>query len=134
MSGYLPTIRFDTEYEGDEVVIELNALTRNAFIKILPVLAAAKGSESADRSDKMAVYGAACEVLSEHIVAITGLRDKNGNAVTKEAMLGAVYFIDLVIAAFNKLVQESSLGKLKSTDSEAKSPESIEAHTPTTSH
>jgi hypothetical protein len=133
MSGYLPTIRFETEYEGDDVAIEMNALARNAFIKIMPMLSEARGKDSG-QDKKMAVYGSACDVLNEHIITITGLKDKNGNAVNKETLLSAVYFIDLVTGAFQRLIAECSLGKLKSTDSEGKSPESTAALASIISH
>lgn len=133
MSGYLPQIRFETEYEGDKITIQMEAMNRKAFVRVLPALDDAK-QIAASASKKMAVYDVACEVLNEHVTEITGLRDKNGNAVTKEALLNAVYFIDLVTGAFNKLIAECSLGKLKSTDSEGKSPESTEAPTSKTSH
>lgn len=130
MSGYLPKIRFDTEYEGDKVAIEMNALNRGAFVRMMPALEKARASAE----NKMAVYDVACEVLKEHVETITGLRDGNGNAITKETFLDAVYFVDLVINAFSKLIQECSLGKLKSTDLGAKLPESTEGQESITSH
>lgn len=133
MSGYLPQIRYETEYEGDKIAIEMTALTRKAFIKVMPSLDGAK-QIAATASQKMAVYDVACDVLNDHVTEISGLRDKNGHAVSKEAMLSSVYFIDLVTGAFNKLVNECSLGKLKSADSEGKLPENTEAPAPTTSH
>jgi hypothetical protein len=130
MSGYLPKIRFDTEYEGDKVSIQMNALTRGAFVRVMPALEEARRSTA----NKMAVYDIACDVLNEHVESITGLRDGNGDAITKEAFLNAVYFVDLVTAAFNKLIQECSLGKAKSSDFAEKSHESTEGLQPTTSH
>lgn len=130
MSNYLPQIRFEADYEGDKISIEMNALTRKAFVKMMPALEEAKQSAS----NKMLVYDIACDILNEHIEKVTGLKDGNGNAIGKDAFLDAVYFVDLVIDAFNKLIQECSLGKMKSTDSEGKSPESTEEPASTISH
>lgn len=126
MSGYLPQIRYETEFQGDKVVIELKPLGRKAFVQALPALEEAKNSSDSE-TKKLGAYEVACEVLDEHITEVTGLRDKNGNAVNKETMLNVVYFMMLVLGAFNKLIQESELGKLKSANLEVKLPESTEA-------
>ena len=110
MSGYIPEIRFEKKYEDDNIVVVIEPLSRTAFIEVMPFL-----SEAQTEKGSMAVYDAACKVLDTHIKSIEGLKNQNGDPITKDEFLGKVYFVDLVTAVFQKLIEESSLGKMMKT-------------------
>lgn len=122
MSRYLPKNSYTHEFEGDEVTFTLLPLKRSSFVRVLPAISVVR-EQTMDQA--MAIYTIACEVLDEHIEEVTGLRDANGNAVSKEVFLGDVYFIQLVTLVFNDIIQACSLGKGQSENSGEKLPDAV---------
>jgi hypothetical protein len=120
MSKYLPSVEFSTEYEGDKVKMVMRPLDRPSAMKIAPYSRSDDEDKNRTQEEKIKVYDVACEILSEHLEEVSGLRDSNGNAVSKDAMLEHIYFMDLVMPAFARLVEASQLGKEQKPDSEEK--------------
>lgn len=122
MSGYLPEIRFETEYEGGTVTFRLKPLTRLQFISIMPLLQGARKAE-----DQMALFKIAADVLLESVIKVDGLLDANHRPVEKEEMINTAYFTDLSFRVFNHLMQSSVMGKVMKPASEEKLLESTTA-------
>ncbi|HEX7012332.1 MAG TPA: hypothetical protein VF161_06290 [Steroidobacteraceae bacterium] len=125
MSAYLPQIEYTTKYENDDVSVKMTPLDRGSWLKLVPALETVRGAQSTEQT--IAVYETACQILEKHLESITGLRDRAGNAISKDVVLSHVYFVDLVNELFAKLVESSSVGKARSAGSEGKSPESSTA-------
>lgn len=121
MSGYLPELRFETEYEGGRVSIQLKPLTRLQFINVMPGLQSARKAE-----DQMALFGTAATVLQESIVKVDGLLDANHRPIEKEEMINTAYFTDLCFRIFHFLLESSVLGKAQKPALEERLLESTE--------
>jgi hypothetical protein len=124
MSGYLPTIEYRTTFEDDAISVNMAPLSRQSYVVLAPKLAATNEDDPKAQAD---IYEAAVSILANHITSITGLRDANGSAVTKEQILDAVYFAPLVTDLFQHLIASASLGKGQPATSEDRLPASTEA-------
>jgi hypothetical protein len=115
MSKFSPTIVFETEFEGDNVRIDLSPLSRETYVKIATIGAQSEGKTPAERG--ILLFESAADVLTSHIQEMKGLRDANGEPVSVDTMLGTVYFQELVTDIYGFLVQESGVGKVTPTGS-----------------
>lgn len=135
MSKYLPKIEHRTKFQGDDVVAVLEPLERGQFIQVSTALdkaqklrqmiqTASAKAEQPDRTqvDSMVaeVSATSIEVLTRNLVSITGVKDNDGNAVTKEVILSKVFFMELVNELFDRLAGSAVLGEASSVASEAK--------------
>lgn len=114
MSKYVGMVVYETEFEGDHVRVELEPLTRQAFMEVYPKLRD-MGPRAASEGD-LAILDTAVDVVSRHIKRMTGLRDAANNEISIEIMLGKVYFSKLISEIFAKLMESSALGEGKSAN------------------
>lgn len=121
MSGYLPELRYEGEYEGGRISVMLKPLTRLQFITIMPSLQTARKGE-----DQMALFTTAASVLQESIVKVDGLLDANHRPIEKEEMINTAYFTDLCFRIFHFLLESSVMGKAQKPVLEERLPASIE--------
>lgn len=121
MSNFIPNLRFETEFEGDKVSVTLKPLTRATYMRMVNINVETKDKSFTEKG--AALIDSASEILHEHIVEVTGLRDANGDAVSVDTMLESIYFRELNLEIYGFLVEGSNLGKLKSIELDMRSPE-----------
>lgn len=111
MSNYLAEVRYSCEWDGDAVTLIMEPLTKADMVKM-----------GATPRTGLDIYEVACDVLAKRLHKVEGLRNRNGEAITKEEVLERTYFMGLITDGFAKLVEASILGKATGTSSEQPLP------------
>ena len=120
---YLPVIKFETEFEGEHIVVTMDPIDRETFLVVQADLFEARKHED-DTLRRMSVYAAGCKALERCLQTISGLTDAANVSVTKEVVLSKVFFTPLVLVCFHELLNKGSVGKAQSSESGEKSPAS----------
>lgn len=97
MSKYVRNIRFETEFDGDQVVIVMKPLK---FADLVLLSASISGGETE-------LVNEFIKLLPKYIVSIEGLTDDEGQPVTATE-LGDSYFAALTAQAAVKCITASS--------------------------
>jgi hypothetical protein len=118
MSNYVPTVRFETEFEGDIISMELRQLTRKTFLDWTPFLSKMDDEGKLSEEDTIKMVNVAADILPEYVSDFKGLKDANGNPISIETVSTEVYFMDLVSILVTKLMEISQVGKGVKDDEE----------------
>lgn len=113
MSKFVKNVKFEIEFEGDRVEFVARPVDKASAATLYAVIALAKrpdaAAEGLDKGaqDPVAALDALAKAFSDHLLSVAGLRDADGNAVSKETMFDTLYFMELVNDAAAKWAKGS---------------------------
>lgn len=120
MSNFTSTFVFESDFDGDHVIVELQRLTNDQVNKLSPFFSKLDGGELKIRfADQMEIIGILGQILPGCVVRLEGLKDKAGNALTLDKIIGRVYFMALFQAWLGALLKHSFLSEDEGKKSEA---------------
>ncbi len=99
MSKFIKLFQLTEEFDGDTVVVQAKAMTTVDALNL--------GDDTKDLIEKFSTY----------INSVTGLKDAEGNEVSKETMLSEAYFLPLVGSLAEKWAKKSMPTSAKSLPS-----------------
>ena len=120
MSNYTPLVSFKTEFEGDEVTMNLDQLSRETFMSWTPYMSLMDEDGKLDEVLTVKLIGEASTMLPIYVKDFRGLKDADGNAVSLDTVVEKVYFIQLVTEIVMQLIVISKVGQ-EGKDTEGKS-------------
>jgi len=106
MSGFERNFKHVIEFDGDSVEFTLTGLTRKDVILLTPLFV--KVSEDISEEDANTLASAFINVVKPHIEGMTGLKDKQGNAIDVDTMIENQYFFKLSSGIANYLMEKSN--------------------------
>ena len=109
MSGFTPTVKFETDFDGDHLTFELRRLKIKHHALILRI--AEKDSSLSDRVALLLDTGKA--ILPDCVVSIQGLVISDIPNVDINFILDEAYFLPLIDILLTQLVQ---ISRVESTD------------------
>lgn len=95
MSKFLKSLRFESEFDGDKVVMILTPLSRGDFLRIL----------SEDSPDAIALL----ESFPQYVQSLDGLYDAAGGKIELADAFASAYFMPLMLAAAGFLIEKAVL-------------------------
>jgi hypothetical protein len=130
MKNYLLDWRkFETEFDGNTVSMDVKPLKRGAFLRLLPVLdmfqaAASNASDTQRVADFDTVMGAIGKFLPEYVKNITGF-EVDGRPPTIQDIIDETPFARLCTDVIIELTRISTLSAQESKNSEGPSASPI---------
>lgn len=116
MSKYVKSIRVETQFEGDTVVAVFRpmdyptALKFQSLVEKAPTVVVTdddgRQRETVQPTAEMADFFR--DATAAHLESLTGLKDANGEAVSKDEVLQGAYFISLVTTLASAWAERSS--------------------------
>ncbi len=123
MSGYMPTVRFETEFEDDRITMTLRMLERKVFMNWMPYFSKLDDDGNlTNQEDIIKLVNESADMLPDYVNDFTGLKDANGNAVDLKAVIRDVYFIQLVSTIVAELIKISQMSKTEGDDLKSDGP------------
>ena len=117
MSNFVPSIKYTTQFEKDEVFMELSSLKTSDMAKLAPYMKEEGQPSTVESMEIMRVGG---ELLPGYVDNFSGLFDANGSPVSFETVLEQVYFIELVSDIMAKLFDISRMSPDQDLNSEGR--------------
>lgn len=114
MSKYTTTLTKEYNFEDDTVRVKFRRMKRKHMLKLFPDIQEYTAKQEANEPANEILTRLLNEVLEfadEYVVAVEGLKDSEGNAITKEIMFEETYFLELTTLISTDLL-EASLGPL----------------------
>lgn len=125
MGRYTPTVRFETEFDGDKVVVVFKRMQSSHSMRLAPFLRplpdGEKGIEPLTVEDKIGLFKESLPILRECIVEITGSKQPDGTENTVDTILSQEYFGPLVTKIMEQLMSASRLQEDDAKKSDAPS-------------
>jgi hypothetical protein len=124
MSKYVPQVRFETEFDGDQISMNLQQLRRGTFMDWMPFLSKMDPeTQQLSPADTIELITHASIAVTEYVTDFSGLKDAHGNAVDIKTVCEEVFFMELVSEIIMKLIEISGVGQGKEVreDNEGKS-------------
>jgi hypothetical protein len=132
MSKFTPTVKWETDFDGDHVVFELRRLTNEQMMKLAPCFPTELATGGAFlRSVKL--VSEAKEVLRSCVVSMHGLTDSQEQEMKLERILDEGYFIRLLDSLLGRVLKVSMLteDEIKKLDAVSLGEQSGAAPNPT---
>ena len=112
MSNFTPLVEKIHTFEGDEIRVTFSRLRRKHILKLMPLIQSLDHANSKKDKSKVDVIqsdllGQILEILPEHIKEFTGLKDKDGNAISFDTVADDTYFLNLSTDIGMQLIEES---------------------------
>lgn len=116
MSQFTPTLHYETEFDGDKITCEMRRLKRKHMLELISVLkseSSAAGETEAKLTSMSQLAEAASRILPECLVdkKLSGLKDKDGNALSLDQIIEEAYFAPLIVKLVMFLFANSSIAK-----------------------
>lgn len=92
MSKFTPSVTKHYQFDGDNVTVELNRLSKAAMFSLSPYI----GDGSEDSVDVEGMLKKGTDHVAGHIKSMTGLKDADGEEISVHTMVSSAYFITLV--------------------------------------
>lgn len=127
MSNFTPTVKYETDFDDDHIVMELSRLKRKGILKISPFLAGGvqdDGTIKMSFEDQAQMATVMAEILPEHIRNFEGLKDADGNSINIDTVIDEAYFRDLVGEIMGVLFRISKPSENEVKNSERKPEDS----------
>lgn len=126
MSGFTPTVRYETDFGDDHITMSLKRLKRKDFMKLSPYMGEPDGEGNMritfqSQLEMMNVIGTQ---VPEYVENFQGLTDANGQALGIETVVEEVYFQDLLGEIIQELMRISHPSEADLKKSEAPQPAS----------
>ena len=106
MSNFIPSVRYTTQFEKDEVFMQLSSMKTKDMAKLAPFM---KEDGNVSTVESMEIMRVGAEILPGYVDNFGGLTDANGSNVSFETVLEQVYFIELVSDIMAKLFDISRM-------------------------
>lgn len=126
MSGYTPTLTFETDFDGDHVVFKVKRIQRALFRKIMPLLPTVEeGDEEKDIEVKMThqqsidMLEICIDDLPDYVESMEGLKDSSGNKLEFKQIVNETYFQVLLMELVSFMMQNARPGKEEGKNSDA---------------
>ena len=113
MSKFSPMVRFETEFQGDVVTMNLKSLSRKDFFDLLPFMENADDDGSIPQGDALRLVDHATGWLPKYVEDFHGLTDDKGFDVDLETAIDEVFFIELISEIVMKVINISQVPKSK---------------------
>ena len=117
MSGYLPTVKKEYEFEGDTITAAYSRLTRGQMIKISPHIPRVDQTtlqvEEFDLESNFKLLDGVMDALEENMKEFSGLKDAEGNDLAFSDICRDSYFFKLLSDMATDLMTESKMNEKK---------------------
>jgi len=128
MSRFTSSFPFTVEFEGDAVNFTLRRLRTKHAQRLAPFMGKTKsGKVTMTISEQFDMITVAEEILPDCVESMTGLKDRNGNALQFSDIVGQAYFISLHGQLLEALLTHSFLEDSDAKKSDAPSPAPVSA-------
>ena len=107
MSNFTPTVKFETEFEGDTVRMNLRRLKRGDMMKLSPYLT----TETGGAIDGMQLMDISAGFIRDYVFDFCGLTDAEGSELPFTAITDEVYFLGLISEIITRLFEISNMGE-----------------------
>lgn len=118
MSQFTPTLHYETEFDGDKITCEMCRLKRKHMLELISVLKSESSVVAASQTEAKLtsmsqLAEAASRILPECLVdkKLSGLKDKDGNALSLDQIIEEAYFAPLIVKLVMFLFANSSIAK-----------------------
>jgi len=111
MSNYSPLVKFETEFEGDKITMQLDQLTREVFLGWSPYMNLMDEDGNLDQEMTLKLVNESASMIPQFVKDFRGLKDANGDAIPLQTVVDKVYFIEIVTVIIMKLIEISRMGK-----------------------
>lgn len=126
MSGYTQLVKKTFVFEGDNVEVQFRRMKRKHMLKLIPLINRYNKLQTEGEDANEALSDLIQEVMDiggEYVSYITGLKDAEGNEVSKDQVFDEMYFTELG-AEISMSLLEASLGPLgKKLNTSEESPD-----------
>lgn len=106
MGRYTPTVTFETEFDGDQIKVEMRRMTSAQSMRLAPFLRPGQegGIMALTMEDKIGLFKESMTILPECIIGISGVKTPTGEAVDQQTILREEYFGPLVARIMQHLM------------------------------
>lgn len=129
MKNYLVSWRkWETEFNGDKVEMEIHTLNRSEFLSLLPIMDEYSAMASKEEKNQAANIGRILDSLAP--IIIQKVRNLSGFLIDSEppqisALFEHADFMPLVMDITFRIINISQLGKEEEKNSEGQSPKEV---------
>jgi len=107
MSNYLPLVKKQYTFEGDEVKVAFKRMTRQQMLVMNPLLPKTEEDDVQTTEDQMKMIDVAINILSENIKSFTGLNTDDGDVIEFTDIVNEAYFMKFLSEIAMDLVSSS---------------------------
>lgn len=112
MSGYTPSLVYETQFDGDHVVFRVKRVRRDLFRKIMPFLPTNEEGEFVENvrmshAQGMEMLDVVIDDLPQYVESMEGLRDSAGNQLKFEDIVNETYFQVLLMQLVGFMLSNS---------------------------
>lgn len=117
MSGFTPLVKKTYVFEGDDIEIQFKRLKRKHMIKMFePVQQYSNKVDAGEdvSTETISLLNIMMDFGEEYIVVLQGLKDTEGNDISKAELFNETYFLEIASEVMMDIL-EASLGPLAKT-------------------
>ena len=107
MSKFTPTVKFEIEFDGDTISMDLRRLKNDHMIKLSQYFSPDSKDIGLTRTVK--IIKEAKEVFTDCVINFQGLKDASGNLLSLDSIFDELYFTQIFDEILGKLIHISVL-------------------------
>lgn len=131
MSNFTPLVEYKTNFDGDNITMQLQRLKRKDIMKVAPYLNGDIGEDgemTMSFENQIQFAEVMAEVLPGSVKSFIGLKDTEGNAIDIGNAIEEAYFQDLISEIMGKLFAISKPSEAELKNSEAESQDTSQSN------